>query len=397
MKHLFSAMIDALRQESDTGTGSSGFRQSVLGRRKKYPSIPVFSFIIPVTFCLTLFILVGCDKLFPYSLDSSSMRAVLRYAPPHHFPQGWDSTDCNSPLHWDGDTLFMFNSFREIRRSKGRNLFRLGKVSTSTYDNKINGFRWIESTWKDEDGLLFAWYHNEPVEICPENDLTAPRIGAAVSRDNGRTFEDLGFIIKTRDTLNCEALNGFDAGGNGDFSVLPDSAREYFYFFFSVFAGSVGEQGVAVARMKYEDRASPVGRVWKWYDGGWNEPALYGVATPIFPAMIDWARSDADAFWGPAIHWNTYLNCYVILLNRAKGPTGFYQEGIYVTFNPDIGDPTGWTRPTRIYRDGYWYPQVVGIDSTKHETDKVAGRVARFFMHGYSEWEMVFLKPYEEL
>jgi hypothetical protein len=351
---------------------------------------------ITVTSILTVFFCTGCDLFSPYSTESESMRAVLRFAPPLIFPKGWDSTDCNSPFHWDRDTLFIFNSIHGVRRSKGPSLFHLGKTITTSYNNTINGGRWIESTWKDENGDLYAWYHNEPREICPENDLTAPRIGAAVSYDNGLTFEDLGLIIETRDTINCEALNGYDAGGNGDFSVLPDSAREYFYFFFSVFAGETSEQGVAVARMKYKDRADPAGKVWKWYDGKWNEPALHGRATPVFPAMIDWARADADAFWGPAIHWNTHLNRYVMLLNRTRGLPGFYQEGIYVTFNPDIGDPAGWTKPARIFRNGDWYPQVVGIDSAKRETDKIAGRVARFFMDGYSQWEIVFLNPNEE-
>jgi hypothetical protein len=324
------------------------------------------------------------------------MRAILRFATPLYFPQGYDSTDCNSPAHWDGDTLFLFNSYREVRRSKGISLFRLGKVTTSTYNNTVNGSRWIESTWKDDNGDLYAWYHNEPGNICPESHLTVPRIGAAVSHDNGRTFTDLGFIIETRDTVNCEALNGYDAGGNGDFSVLPDAKREYFYFFFSVFGGEVSEQGVAIARMKFEDRADPVGKVWKWHEGEWEEPALHGRATPIFPAALDWASDTTDAFWGPSIHWNTHLEQYVILLNRAKGPPGYLQDGIYVTFNPDIGDPGGWTEPVKIFRGGFWYPQVMGIDSTKHETDKVAGRIARFFIHGYSEWEIMFLNPDEE-
>jgi len=32
----------------------------------------------------------------------------------------------------------------------------------------------------------------------------------------------------------------------------------------------------------------------------------------------------------------------------------------------------------------------------KHETDKVAARVARFFMGGESRWELIFLKPGEK-
>ena len=164
-------------------------------------------------------------------VGSSSIRAVLRDALHFSLPGGMDSTDSNSPAHWDGDTLFLFNSYNGVRRSSGAGLFNLNRVITTELDTFTNGNYWIESTWKDKDGALYAWYHNESEGICPGTNLVAPRIGAAVSYDNGRTFKNLGFIIETRDTVNCDAQNGFDAGGNGDFSVLPDSAREYFYFF----------------------------------------------------------------------------------------------------------------------------------------------------------------------
>lgn len=347
---------------------------------------------------LSLLILVctGCEVARIVE-DTSIIRAVLRPAPYFSFPGGGlDSTDCNCPAHWDGNTLFLFNSCDGIRRSNGPDLFHMNNVITVPLDTSMeDGGYWIESTWKDADGALYAWYHNEPDGICLESNLTAPRIGAAVSYDNGRTFKDLGFIIETRDTINCDAQNGYDAGGNGDFSVLPDSTKQYFYFFFSVYGGDISEQGVAVARMGFNDRKDPVNKVWKWHDGGWNEPGLKGLATPIFPAAKNWADAETDAFWGPSIHWNTHINRYVILMNRAKGPPGYFQEGIYATFNPDIADPHGWTMPVRILSGGWWYPQVIGIDSTGKETDKLAGRVARFFMHGVSEWEVLFLNPDE--
>jgi hypothetical protein len=43
-----------------------------------------------------------------------------------------------------------------------------------------------------------------------------------------------------------------------------------------------------------------------------------------------------------------------------------------------------------------WYPQVIGLDSTRHETDKLASRVARLFVRGQSRWEILFLRPGEE-
>jgi hypothetical protein len=79
-----------------------------------------------------------------------------------------------------------------------------------------------------------------------------------------------------------------------------------------------------------------------------------------------------------------------MLLNRSCCEPGFPSEGIYVSFNPDLGDPTGWTPPAKIL-DGSqadWYPQVIGIEPGG--TDTVAGEVARFFMKGESHWEIVF-------
>ena len=72
------------------------------------------------------------------------------------------------------------------------------------------------------------------------------------------------------------------------------------------------------------------------------------------------------------------------------------QEGIYVTFNENLSDPKDWTPPRKIHNKGTWYPQVMGTDKSKQETDKLAGRVARFFMGGKSQWEIVFLRPEEK-
>jgi hypothetical protein len=97
-----------------------------------------------------------------------------------------------------------------------------------------------------------------------------------------------------------------------------------------------------------------------------------------------------DAFWGPAVHWNVYLERYVMLLNRAKD-TNWKQEGIYVSFNRRLDDPAGWSQPVKVLSGGRWYPQVMGIEAGTG-TDKVAGRSARFFMAGTSEHLIQFIK-----
>jgi hypothetical protein len=73
------------------------------------------------------------------------------------------------------------------------------------------------------------------------------------------------------------------------------------------------------------------------------------------------------------------------------------QEGIYVTFNSDLSEPIGWTAPEQLldvvpWRPGF-YPQVIGVGPG--ETDSQVGQVGRFYLHGRSQWEIVFERPDE--
>jgi hypothetical protein len=98
------------------------------------------------------------------------------------------------------------------------------------------------------------------------------------------------------------------------------------------------------------------------------------------------------------------LSTYVILLNRAIDGD-WKQEGVYVTSNPDLGNPKAWATPTKILdreeivsvpkMGAGWYPQIVGTDKARRETDKGAGQSARLFVHGKSVWEILFRKPGE--
>ena len=261
------------------------------------------------------------------------------------------------------------------------------------------GARWIEATHKARDGKLYMWYHNEPP--LP-GGRTAPRIGTMVSTDNGLSWRDLGIVIKAPPGSNNDAsANKYFVGGNGDFTVIADHENEYLYFYTSTYHKDTAEQGVAVARMRYEDRDGPIGKVFKWHKGEWTQPGLGGQVTPIFTVQTDWHKPDADAFWGPSIHWNTHLKTWVMLLNRAKDKD-WAQEGIYASFNPDLGAPAGWTQPVKILdaadlEKSKWYPQVVGIDTSRDETDKLAGKVARLFAAGVSKWEITFVRPGDDM
>ncbi|MCX6595526.1 MAG: hypothetical protein NTV70_04095, partial [Acidobacteria bacterium] len=256
---------------------------------------------------------------------------------------------------------------------------------------------WFEAIHQDPDGTLYAWYHYEPAGVCPGSRLTAPAIGAAVSTDGGLSFSDLGLVLESGDAPDCNSPNGYFAGGHGDFSVILDREGEYLYFLFSNYAGDPEHQGVAIARMAFADRANPAGRVMKYFDGQWSEPGLGGRLTAILPARVSWQSAETDAFWGPSIHWNAHLESYAVLLNRSCCAPGWPTEGIYVMFNADLANPAQFTTPAKLLDQPQaphqWYPQVLGLELDG--TDRLAGRVARFYLQGISDWEIVFLRPEE--
>ncbi len=312
-----------------------------------------------------------------------------------------DGIDCNSPVHWDKrGNLHVFTSVRHPFRSTGKDLYSLTPTSVRTTINHkegVEGGKWLEATYYDSDGTLYGWYHNEPPEVCSNDPhLSAPRIGAMVSKDEGLTWQDLGIILEApNDSLNCDTKNYYFAGGNGDFSVIIDHEKKYFYFFIGTYNSQIEEQGVSVARMSYDDRNDPIGKVWKWRDGLWNEPGLGGRVRPVFGVMKDWHQEDPDAFWGPAIHFNTHLNRYVILFNRAVDKY-WLQEGVYISYNSNLEDPQGWSEPGRLPLDprASAYPEVIGLG--KGETDKLVGRFGRLYLLGQSNWVITFHREGED-
>ncbi len=322
------------------------------------------------------------------------------------------AVDSNSPVHWDGDTVYMFNSYTHPYRLSGPNLEHLGNRQLVRFNGLDDNLDiWIESTWKDPDGTLYGAYHYEPDTVCFSNSHlpTAPRIGWIKSEDNGKTWQDLGFVIDANPSaINCNSASPWDAGGTGDFSFIPDRKHEYFYFYGTSYDPRFAEQGVFVARMPFADRNNPSGKVMKWYKGSWSQPGLWGHVTPVFPAQKDYTHADAEMFWGPSIHWNTYLKMYVMVLNHAIN-TRLKSGGIYISFNRHIGNPNGWSKPRMILdptqvqqatRKGSaqpdslkngWYPEIIGMG--KGQSDKLCGQTGRLFVAGMSRLEITFEKP----
>ena len=317
--------------------------------------------------------------------------------------------DSNSPAIWDRvfgrNTLFVMTSaFGRPRMASGRNFAQLGPAAEAVIEPWPGGDVWMEAILKDVDGTWYGYYHNEnPAIMCRGVEKVLPRIGAARSRDRGATWEPLGVVLEAPPrTYDCSTTNHYFVGGVGDFSVQVGVYTQDIYFFYSLYLRDTAAQGVGVARLAWADRDDPRGRITVWRAGAWV-PAqsfptstgtrfAYPAAIPLFPTSESWhdGNPDVDAFWGPSVHWNTYLNQYVMLLNRAKN-ANYDQEGIYISYAGSLTDPSGWSRPVKILNGGKWYPQVLGLEDGAG-TDKTAGEWARFFMLGNSRHFIRFHK-----
>lgn len=309
--------------------------------------------------------------------------------------------DSNNPLVWhrDGATSIVtaFTSWGgtpEIARGPAVDALAIeGGVTFTTHPG--HGV-WFEAIVADELDHWYGFYHHErPADECGRPDRQLPRIGAARSIDYGRTWDDLGIVLDAPpDSAACGSTNRFTLGGVGDVTAALDHDQQFLYLYFSQYGRNAATQGVAVARMAWADRDTPVGRLEIWNDDVWlpvlntaaegEEPRWeYPAGTPLKGAAQPFhdGQNAADVFWGPAIHWNTYLEQYVMLVNRARDEQ-YNQDGIYVAFAATLASPRGWSAPVKLLNGGGWYPQVAGLEPGG--TDKLAGRRARFFLTGSS-------------
>lgn len=327
------------------------------------------------------------------------MHVTLRTSAPlalHDLGTCW-RTDGNSAVRVTGDGATVFFSNYEpightFRRRGTRCLhFEEKPVRIRLIDDPDPTVgKWIEAVWLDPGGLLHGWYHAEEVAPCPTR-LYVPHIGEVISHDDGASWQCRGELLRMpADRVECTWQNGFFAGGYGDLSVVPDRDGQALYLFFSSYHSDDISQGVAVARLPIAGGPTSAGLVW-WSTEGWRPPDIRG-PKPLWPALRGWRHADPDCFWGPALHYNRALDGYVMLLNRTSGGAGdLVQEGIYASFNRTLDDPAAWSRPLKLVSGGAWYPQVVGLEDGCGDAE--AGAIGRFFMAGFSAWEIELSNP----
>ncbi|MFN3847950.1 MAG: hypothetical protein ACK4NY_00915 [Spirosomataceae bacterium] len=301
----------------------------------------------------------------------------------------------------------------------------------------LHGAVWFETVYqdqKDKSGkTLYGIYHNENYpQTLPYNPKTGegyknnkwpqglrgPKSAAAVCRigimksvDGGKSWKDKGIFIEDLDPrmiLKPFNTSNTFAGGVGDPSAV--ASGDYLYLFYGEYGypGVYNEktydpktewsgQCISVARIAIKDLDKPVGKANRWDGKGFNAP-YNGIGKPIASLQIPLeegggpSSSPTGGFhWGPSVSWNTYLECWVMMMGKVEGKS-WVGDKVYISFNKnkDLGtalNSQDWTKPQLFFQKPtytLWYPSLQPLNTEEDIKNKytclILGKRARFFV-----------------
>jgi hypothetical protein len=259
----------------------------------------------------------------------------------------------------------------------------------------------------------------------PASPAAVCRIGIMKSTDGGRRWENKGLFIEdeqSRLILKPYNTSCTFAGGVGDPSAI--ASGEYLYLFYGEYGypGIYDEksynpdtewsgQCISVARIRITDLDHPEGKAERW-DGKGFHPGYSATGAPV--ASLQIARNEGGGpasgpaggfYWGPSVSWNTYLDCWVMLMGKVTGPS-WAGSSIYISFNKnrDLGTADNsqlWTKPKLLLdKPGYflWYPSLQPLNSPgevkNRSTCLKLGKQARLFIKNIRPEKSEYMSEY---
>ena len=303
--------------------------------------------------------------------------------------------------------------------------------------NGLHGAVWFETVYQDSTDktgkTLFAVYHNEnypstlPYDTItkkgyknehwpeglkgPTSPAAVCRIGIMKSFDGGYSWQDRGIFIEDyqpRFILKPHNQSNTFPGGVGDPSAVVSG--NYLYLFYGEYSypeaydsvsydarKEYGGQCISIARILISDLDRPEGKAKRW-DGKNFTISHDGVGKPIASLQIPVEKGGGPAssvkggfYWGPSVSWNTYLNCWVMLMGKVTGPS-WAGNSVHISFNKNqhLGEAMhsqDWTVPQLLFeRKGFflWYPSLQPFNSPEDIQQKNTclrlGKKARLFI-----------------
>jgi len=321
----------------------------------------------------------------------------------------------------------------------------------------LHGAVWFETIYQDKEDMtgrtLYAIYHNEnypstlPYDtvsgegyrnekwpqglLGPKSPAAVCRIGIMKSTNGGRSWENKGIFIEDLDPrliLKPHNTSNTFAGGVGDPSAV--SSGDFLYLFYGEY-GYPGEydeatydritewsgQCISIARISLRDLDNPAGKALRWDGTSFTVP-FDGAGKPVVSLQIPVedgggpASSPGGGFhWGPSVSWNTYLNCWVMLMGKVTGPSWLGNQ-VYISFNKnlDFTAPSAaqeWSKPVLLFeKPGYtlWYPSLQPMNTKEDIKNRYTclrlGKRARFFVKslkpGDDEYSSEYIIEFEK-
>lgn len=315
----------------------------------------------------------------------------------------------------------------------------------------VVGAVWFETVYQDERNpsgrTLYAIYHNEnypwnfPYDAASgqgyidrhwPRGLTGPGSPAAVSRigimksvNGGYSWENKGIFIEDlqpRMILRPHNTSNTFAGGVGDPSAVASGDHLYLFYGEYAYPGNYDSasyhpkvewsgQCISVARIRIDDLDDPIGKARRWDGKAFDAPAD-GIGKPIAALQIPVERGgggastpDKQFHWGPSVSWNTYLNCWVMMMGKveSKSWTG---SSIWISFNynRDLGEgdhAQQWTKPQLVLdKPGHilWYPSLQPMNTEEDIKNRYTctrlGQRARLYYKDQAGPESEYLSDY---
>ncbi|MEJ7589098.1 MAG: hypothetical protein WKI04_16195 [Ferruginibacter sp.] len=170
-------------------------------------------------------------------------------------------------------------------------------------------------------------------------------------------------------------------------------------------------QCISIARIAVADLDDPAGKAKRW-NGKAFEAASDSAGIPVAALQIPVADGGGPAsspvgkyYWGPSVSWNHYLQCWVMLMAKAEGPS-WKGSSIFISFNTnqDLGignNSQEWSTPKLLLdKPGHtvWYPSLQPVNDQDGKAKKYTsinlGQKARLFYKDMQGDKSPYLSEY---
>jgi len=276
----------------------------------------------------------------------------------------------------DSSYIVSGDSMEELNRSA----FIFGPGDSDDWDN---GYAGISGAYQDENGDWYGFYHGEDVRDFPSDPISGLygmycAVGAVVSKDNGKTWNKLGQVLRSSKDRNYKPYPNSSGHGLGTPGFVLSRDKKYLYAYYTEISDiqqgpeRSGGSYIGLARADVSQGA-PVPGTWKkYFNGEFSEEGLGGKDTPVingysFPK--EFKQNYVSVFQAHPVY-SEDLDLYLMVFNTTvygeRESKSLDKGGLYWAWSEDA---IQWSSPQRLIKD-YSLP-VIGESLSWEATNSI--------------------------